>query len=32
MTWLKNHIFLTNVIGFASFEKIYPEQGSPRPI
>ena len=31
-TLLKNHLFLTNVIVFGSFENIYLEQCSPRPI
>ena len=31
-TLLKNHISHTNVIVFTRFEKIYLEQGPPRPI
>ena len=31
-TLLKNHLFLTNVIVLVSFENIYREQCSPRPI
>ena len=31
-TLLKNHLFLTNVIVFGSFENINLEQCSPRPI
>ena len=29
---LKNHLFPSNMIVFASFEKMYLEQGSPRSI
>ena len=31
-TLLKNHLFLTNMIIFGSFENIYFKQCSPRPI